>query len=338
MKLYGGIDLHSTNHVLVLLDEAKNVVYRKRHKNELKVILHALEKYRDDVVGLAVESTYNWYWLVDGLMDAGYRVHLANPAAMQQYNGLKYADDDSDALWLAEMLRLDVLPEGYVYPKETRPIRDVLRKRSQLVRQRTQQLLSAHNIVVRNTGCRIKGTDLVAMTDAELAALFSDKNLRLPIDCSREVVVCLNKQIARLEKCVLTAAKLKPEFEPLLTTNGIGKILAMTIMFEVGTIARFATVGDFASYCRCVPTSHLSNGKRKGKGNAKNGNKYLSWAFGEASHFAVRSQPDIRRFHQRKEAKTNPMIAIRAVAHKLARACYYVLHDQVPFDVEKAFR
>ena len=106
---------------------------------------------------MVVESTYNWYWLVDGLMDAGYRVHLANPAAMQQYSGLKYTDDYSDARWLAHVLRLGVLPEGYIYPKAARAVRDVLRKRSHLVRQQTANVLSLQNIIVRNTGVRLSG-------------------------------------------------------------------------------------------------------------------------------------------------------------------------------------
>jgi transposase len=111
----------------------------------------------------------------------------------------------------------------------------------------------------------------------------------------------------------------------------------MTIMLETGEISRFATVGDFASYCRCVSSQKLSNGKRKGQGNVKNGNQYLAWAFVEAANFAVRYNAQIKRFYQRKQAKTNTGVAIKAVAHKLARACYYILRDQVPFEVNKAF-
>jgi len=113
--------------------------------------------------------------------------------------------------------------------------------------------------------------------------------------------------------------------------------LGMTIMLETGEIGRFATVGDFASYCRCVSSQKLSNGKRKGQGNVKNGNKYLAWAFVEAANFAVRYNAQIKRFYQRKQAKTNGVVAIKTVAHKLARACYYILRDQVPFEVDKAF-
>jgi hypothetical protein len=172
---------------MVLLDEESKVVHCKREKNELSQILYALKNCGGEVAGLAVESTYNWYWLVDGLMAAGYRMHLANPAAMQQYSGLKHSNDESDAWWLAKMLQLGVLPEGYIYPKETRPVRDLLRKRSQLVRQRTQHLLSLQNIVVRNTGQRLSGYDVLGMETEELTTLLRNEDLVLPLECSQAV-------------------------------------------------------------------------------------------------------------------------------------------------------
>lgn len=154
MKLYGGIDLHGSNNVIALLDAKDRVRYQRRLPNDLPTVLKELAPYRSSIVGLAVESTFNWYWLVDGLMEASYRVHLANPAAMQQYEGLKYRDDDHDARWLGHMLRLGVLPEGYIYPKEERPVRDLLRKRGQMVRYRTSNILSVQNLYNRNTGRR----------------------------------------------------------------------------------------------------------------------------------------------------------------------------------------
>ena len=129
MRLYCGIDLHSNNSYVVVHDEQDRVVYQRRLRNELELILGELAPFAEQLVGTVVESTFNWYWLVDGLMEAGYRVHLANPNAMRQYDGLKFADDRSDARWLAHMLRIGVLPEGYIYPREQRALRDLLRKR-----------------------------------------------------------------------------------------------------------------------------------------------------------------------------------------------------------------
>ena len=151
------------------------------------------------------------------------------------------------------------------------------------------------------------------------------------------VMKVLEERIQKIESVVLAKARLKSAFENLLTVDGIGKILGMTIMYEIGTMERFAKVGHFASYARCVGSSRWSNGKKKGEGNRKNGNKYLAWAFVEAAHFAVRYNERIKRFYQRKKAKTNTIVAVKSVAHKLARACYHVLKDQTPFEAERAF-
>jgi transposase len=249
---------------------------------------------------VVVESTFNWYWLVDGLMEAGYRVHLANTAAIQQYAGLKHTDDHSDARWLAHMLRLGLLPKGYIYPKEERPVRDLLRKRSQLVRHQTAHLLSIQNLVARNTGASINGNRIKQWERDDVLCLLPDAERALAVTSNLAVMHCLADQIAILERTVKERVKLRPAFRQLLTVSGIGDILALTIMLETGEIGRFATVGNFASYCRCVGSDKLSNGKRKGQGNTKNGNKYLAWAFVEAANFAVRYNPQIKRSYQRK--------------------------------------
>ena len=336
-KLYGGIDLHANNSVVVVLDEEDQVRYQKRLPNELEGILTQLAPFQAQLEGLVVESTYNWYWLVDGLMEAGYPVHLANPAAMQQYAGLKYTNDDTDARWLAHLLRFGLLPTGYIYPKEDRAIRDLLRKRSQLVRQKTANLLSVQNLLTRNTGQPMKGNQIKQLTSANVSELVPLPEQALALQVTVAVMQHLAEQITCVERAVHTPVKLRPTFQALLTVPGIGQTLALTIMLETGEIGRFPTVGQFASYCRCVGSTKLSNGKRKGQGNTKNGNKYLAWAFVEAAHFAIRYESSINQFYQRKRAKTKVVIALKAVAHKLARACYYIMRDTVPFDVTRAF-
>ena len=139
MKLYSGTDLHSTSSYLAIIDEKGKRIFKEKLPNDFKLITERLSLYSGTLEGVVVESTYNWYWLVDGLMAEGFTVHLANPSAIQKYTGLKHADDKHDAFWLAEMLRLDIFPTGYIYPKEERPIRDLLRKRSHLVRLRTSR-------------------------------------------------------------------------------------------------------------------------------------------------------------------------------------------------------
>ena len=338
MKLYVGIDLHSNNSVLVILDERDRIVYERRLRNELSLILAELAPHRESVEAIAVESTYNWYWLVDGLMEAGYSVKLVNTAAVKTYDGLKYTGDEHDARHLAHLLRLGILPTGYIYPKEERAVRDLLRKRAQLVRCRTAQILSIQNLVSRNSGKGIKTDDIRRLDEAAIGRVCCGDGIRaLAIESNLAVLRCLDEQIRGLERVVLGKARLKPAFKQLLSVDGIWHILGMTIMYEAGNMDRFAKVGQFASYARCVSSSRWSNRKKKGEGNRKNGNKYLGWAFVEAAHFAVRYNERIRRFHQRKKAKTNGVVAIKAVAHKLARACYHVLKDQVPFEEERAF-
>lgn len=336
-RLYSGIDLHSNNNVVAVSDDKDAVVFRKRLRNEADAVLSALAPYSAQLQGVVVESTYNWYWLVDALMAGGYKVHLANAGAIKRYSGLKHSDDDSDARWLATLLRLGILPEGYIYPKEERPVRDLLRKRAFLVRDRTSHLLSVMNLFARNTGCRLGADRIKRLTDQEVDALLPDGDLALAVKSSVAVLQCLDAQIGILEKTVLARSRLRPEFKLLQTVPGIGPILGQTIMLETGDIKRFAGVGEFASYARCVGSAHISNGKKKGKGNTKNGNKYLGWAFIEAATFSARYDDTVQRYYQRKKAKAHLMVAKKAVAHKLARACYCILRDQKPFDAHKVF-
>lgn len=337
MKLYGGIDLHGNNSVIDLLDKDDRVVYEKRLPNEISLILDELEPYRDRIKGMAVESTFNWYWLVDGLMEAGYSMHLVNTAAVIQYSGLKYAGDTHDARWLAHLLRLGILPEGYIYPRESRSLRDLLRKRGQFVRQKTANLLSLQSNLARSAGVNVPVSRIKRMTVGDLEELLPDADAVLAASSNLRVYGCLASEIRSIEKEVLGRLRLSPEYTLLTTINGIGNILALTIMLEVGDIGRFRKAGNFVSYCRCVRSERISSGKRKGTGNAKNGNKYLAWAFVEAANFAIRYDDRVKSYYQRKMSKTKRVVALKAVAHKLARACYHILTEQVPFDVERAF-
>ena len=156
MGLYCGIDLHSNNHVLTVIDEADRKVYERRLPNDLAISKAALEPYRAELVAVAVESTFNWYWLVDGLMEAGYAVRLVNTAAVRQYEGLKHTDDEHDAFWLAHLMRLGILPTGYIYPKSERGLRDLARQRMRLVQHRSSLITSVQNQVWRSTAVRLR--------------------------------------------------------------------------------------------------------------------------------------------------------------------------------------
>jgi transposase len=337
MALYCGIDLHSTNCWITIIDKERKVIRETKVGNDLEAILRFLAPDRAEIEGIAVESTFNWYWLVDGLMDAGYQLHLTNTWAIKQYEGLKYTDDRHDARWLAHLLSLGILPEGFIYPKQERVVRDLLRRRTFLVHKRTSFLLSMRGAFECRTGMRTTSDDVKKWTPADVEQHIDDPLAALGITCLLEPMAVLSDQIKILEKEALKRAKVRNEFRRLQSVWGIGKILGLTIMYEVGDVGRFAKVGNFASYCRLVKSDRFSNGKRKGSGNSKNGNPYLSWAFSEAAHFAVRYYEPAKKFVQRKRAKTNGIVAIRALAHKLARASYYVMKDQVDFDPDKTF-
>ena len=161
--------------------------------------------------------------------------------------------------------------------------------------------------------------------------------LVLAIGANLAVIETLGEQVALVERAALERARPRDDFQRLLGVRGIGKALGLTILLETGEIGRFARVGNYASYCRLVESKWISNAKRKGAGNAKCGNKYLEWAYLEAAHFAIRYEPRAKRYYGRKTARTNVMVAKKAVAHKLARGCYYVLRDGTPFDPGRCF-
>ena len=337
MAFYAGMDLHSRNTLIGVIDSSFQRVFEKRVPNDLCLIADTLEPFGSGLKGIVIESTYNWYWLVDGLMDKGYSVHLATPSANKQYEGLKHTDDRHDAFWLAHLLALGILRAGYIYPKEERPVRDLLRKRSFLVKHRTAHILSLQSMLEREKCHRLRGNEIKSLKAEDIARIFNEEHLVLSAQANRASIEFLGHHIKRLEKAVRKRVKLRNSFKYLLTVPGIGDILALTIMLEVGDIARFARVGNFSSYARCVSSQRLSDGKKKGQGNRKNGNRYLAWAFVEASHHARRYNEKLRSYYQRKCAKRNQAVATKAVCNKLARACYYIIRDQVPFREEALF-
>jgi transposase len=235
MQLYAGLDLHSRNTYIGIMDKEFKRVFGKRVLNKLPLILKTLEPFQDQLKGIVVESTYNWYWLIDGLMDAGYQcVHLANPSAMKQYEGIKHTDDQHDAFFLAQMLILGILPQGYIYPKEDRPVRDLARKRLFLVRHKTSYILSLQSLIARCCGQRVSANDIRKFTVDDLQRLLKEEYIVLSAQANLDTIVFLKQQIKRLEKTIQKKVKLNKAFQQLMTVPGIGLILAMTIMLEVG--------------------------------------------------------------------------------------------------------
>jgi transposase len=336
-KLIAGIDLHSNNVMIgVINQDGKRVGYRKLDC-ALGDVTRFLERFKPQLQSMAVESTFNWYWLVDGLRAQGYPIDLANPAKIEQYSGLKHVDDEDDAFHLAELQRLNILPKAHVYDPELRPMRDLLRRRTGLVHQRTALLLSFKSLHARTTGQKLDLKDAKKLEPKEAVKLYRHPANQLIAHVQAEHIQALDKSISRIEKAVLGCAREIPIYEKLLTIPGVGRILAMTITMEVGDVKRFKTDGDFASYCRMVDARRLSNGKCKAENNKKCGNKYLAWTFVEAANFSRRYDEHCRRWYDRKAAKTSKVIATKALGCKLAKAAWHLMARQCDYDEKRMF-
>ncbi|GAB6849203.1 transposase [Paraburkholderia kururiensis] len=271
----------------------------------------------------------NWYWLVDGLQAAGFVVHLANTTAIKKYDGLKHGGDETDARYLAHLLRLGILPTGTILPAKHREVHDLARKRMQLLRSRTSHILAVENITARHSGTRITSNQVKQLDQTTVDQLY------LPNDVA--VITTLSSQIAIVERRLQEKIAPRTDYTLLTTLPGIGQTLATMIVLETGTIERFASARNFASYARCMDSQCLSNGKKKGEGNTRNGNSYLGWAFIEATNFSMHFSTEARQFYERKKARTNSVIARKALAHKLARACFHMLKERKPCDVTRCF-
>ena len=331
-KVFAGIDLHSNNVMAGIKDEKGRRLKYQKLPCDLDQIEGFLKPWKGRLESVAVESTYNWYWLVDGLRSRGYPVQLANPAGMTQYSGIKYADDKNDAFFLAELQRLNILPVGYIYDPELRPVRDLLRRRLNLVRQRTALLLSFKNLYARTTGQTMPLEKVKTIEPEESKKLYRHPANSLIASLQKEHIDKLSQSIALIEKEVLSCAQELPGYEKLLSLPGIGRILGMTIRLEVGEISRFKTSGQFASYCRTVGSQRVSNQKKKGENNRKCGNRYLAWAFVEGANFAKQHHDHCRQWFDRKAARTNKIIATKALACKLARAAWHVMREGSDYD------
>jgi transposase len=335
-ELYAGADLHGNNVLLSVCDHDGGNVLRKRVKANLTAVNAALDPYWDRIKVLGVESTFNWYWFVDGLRDQGRNVKLGNPAKMEQYKGIKITNDLSDADWLAEQLRLDIFPECYIYPKETRAVRDALRRRQLFVRRRTQVLLSCGSLLERYGLPAPGAAKLEKWTSADIQATDLDPWIKLQLETLLDAIHESDRLAKKIEKQVLEFTKPTEQYRRIVCLPGIGMALGMLIVLESGDFKRFPTAGDYALYCRAVKSERTSNDKKKGSNNSKNGNKYLSWAFIEAATYATRFNPRIQSWYEKKKRRSGVPKAKKALACKLAKAVWHVMNG-VDYDEKLMF-
>lgn len=340
MTFYCGIDLHSKRSHVCIIDENGEKVKEENLINDLSLILDFLKPFGKDM-HIAIESTINWYWIVDGLKEAGYDVRLAHTLGLYMITGAKVKTDRRDAFKLAKLLRMGEIPEAYIYPKEKRPLRDLLRRRAGLVQQRASCYSSLRIQFIRYNLNTMSLNDLRYMLPSDINEMPIPQQLKDYCNMILARVELLSRQIREIDMYLKTVTLEDPQFKVLLTIPGVLYTLGLTIYYEIGDISRFQSVRQFASYCRLVPgISQSSNKVKRGKGS-KQGNHYLKFAFTQAAHMATRYYPRFRKFRDkhanRRKGNATTMVANCILAHKMATATFHMLKEGTPFDEAKLF-
>lgn len=362
---YIGQDLHQDNVVVhVCRNEFSNGSIRSKTilskkfsivgPEAITAYFKALEPYCFNQPHTAiVESTYNWYWMADGFESRGWNLLLADPSTVSRAN-IKYADDYTDAAYLAECLRTGSLRTTWVMPKDDRAIRDLARYRMTLVEDRARLKTIIVNMITNHLSIKLTSDKLIREIDKSveaaiespseevaqqvLATYFDHRLVRIKVGSLLNRIRFLATEIEQLDQELLSLLKPNLYSKSLQTIKGCGFVTSMIIALEIGEIERFNTHKDFVSYCRLAPTSKLSNGKSKGVGNAKNGNAYLSWAFTELANLVVRFNPEAKRYYDRLFNRSRLRVkAIRSLAAKMARAIFMMLKHGETFDLKRCF-
>lgn len=340
-QFYCGIDLHSkTMHVCVVDQAGKKLLHRNFQNQDPQLWLQRIEPFQRQDLVVGCESTFNWYWLADLCLEQQIPFVLGHALYLKAIHGGKTKSDPIDSEKLAMLLRGGNFPTGYVYPTEMRSTRDVMRRRTYLVRRRAEVLAHVqlvrlqHNLPVFEKKISYKGNR------ADVARRFDDTSARMSVEVDLQLANDYDHLIARMELYLEQHAKVHDPrtFYLLNSVPGIGRVLAMTMLYEIHDIGRFPSVGDFLSYSRLVRGSHTSAGKKYAATGKKIGNPHLKWAFSEAVPLLKRQCDAAAEYAGRIEKKHNKARAMSLLAVKLGRGVYYMLRHQRPFDVETFFR
>ncbi len=335
-RYYCGIDLHARSMYLCVLNQDGEVVLHRNIPAQPEPFLAAISPYRDDIA-VAVECIFTWYWVADLCAREGITFILGHALYMKAIHGGKAKNDKIDSRKIAGLLRSGMIPQAYVYPARMRATRDLLRRRTYLVRRRADLLSHIQNT---NSQCNLPefGRKIAYQVHrAGVVEQFADPCVRKSIELDLELIDLLDKQIWGLESYLLrTANRHDPNGLHLLrTVHGIGKVLSLVILYEIHDIRRFPRVQDFASYSRLVKCAKMSAGKKYGTSGSKIGNVHLKWAFSEAAVLFLRANPEGLKYKQRLERKHGKAKALSILAHKLGRAVYYMLLREKAFDMNK---
>ncbi len=333
-----GIDLHTQMMYLCVFDQHGAIVLHKNIRTRPEAFLKAIAPFRDGLV-VACECIFCWYWLADLCQREEITFVLGHALYMKAIHGGKSKNDKLDAEKIALLLRGGMLPQAYAYPKQKRATRDLLRRRSYLVRMRADLLghvqLTRHQYNLPAFHKRI-----TYKTNREgISERFSDEVVQRNVSVDLEMIGSFDQQIRPLELYLVSQAKLHDQqaFYLLRSVPGIGKVLALTILYEVEDIRRFKRVQQFCSYARLVKGQKVSAGKRLGTMGAKMGNRHLKWAFSEATVLFLRESEQAKAYLARLEKKHSKGKALSILSAKLGRAVYFMLLRKEPFDIERFF-
>lgn len=337
---YCGVDLHARSMFVHILSAKGQTVFEKDLPAEPDQFLNAVQPFRKNLV-VGCECMFAWYWLADLCEDKRIPFVLGHALAMKHIHGGKAKSDKIDAGKLAHMLRGGMFPLAYVYPRAKRQTRDLLRRRSFFVRQRSQLIT---HIVNTNSQFNLpplpKKLTYKANRSPEIAERFTDPSTRLMIHADLNLIDAYDAQIADLERHLLQSAKVDDPvtFGFLRTIPGIGPILGLILLYEIDRIERFPEAGNFLSYSRLVRCSHESAGKVKGFGGKKIGNAHLKWAFSEAACLMIRSCLPVKAWMQRQEKKRGKRKALSVLEAKIGRTVYHLWRKQQAFDARRFLR
>jgi len=334
--MYCGIDLHARTMYVCILSQAGEIMVHQNFTANPETFLKVIAPYRDDVV-VAVECIFTWYWLADLCVREGIPFVLGHALYMKAIHGGKAKNDRIDAQKVAVLLRGGMLPQAYVYPAEMRATRDLLRRRIHLMRKRAELLTH-----VQQTNSQYNlpdiGKKIAYKTNrAGVAERFADPAVQKSVEVDLALIDYYDQLLRDLELAIVKTAKQHDAntLYLLQTVPGIGKILSLVLLYEMHDIARFPRVQDFVSYCRLVKCAKESAGKRYGTSGTKIGNAYLKWAFSEAAVLFLRNNPVGQKYLTRLEKKHGKGKALTVLAHKLARAVYYMLKRGTAFTMDK---
>ncbi len=339
-RFYCGVDLHARTIALCVLDADGQVAARANVAASPDAVLAALAPFRGDVA-LACECMFAWYWLADLCHEQNIPFVLGHALYMKAIHGGKTKNDKIDAEKIARLLRGGNLPVAYVYPRVMRATRDLLRRRTFLVRRRAELL--AH---VVNTNSQYNLPPLAKKLsyaanreELDVAARFADPSVRKAVEADLALIDACDEQIRGLELYLTRTAKVDdPQaYQRLRSVPGVGAVLALVMLYEIHDIRRFAEAGPFLSYARLVRCAHESAGKKKGSGGNKIGNAHLKWAFSEATCLFLRASEQAKAWLARREKKRGKARALGAFAARLGRAVYHMLRKKEAFDVTRFF-